>query len=76
MNRAMLSRTADANTLERCLSLNDELRKILASLKGRGNQAKISRWTDKVLTITHCSGCKGAAAFQEDARGFAELEHL
>jgi len=40
VNRAVLSRTADANTLERCLTLNDELRKILASLKGEGIKRK------------------------------------
>ena len=34
VNRTMLSRTADANALEKLLSLNDELRLILANLKG------------------------------------------
>jgi len=36
VNRTMLSRTTDANALERLLSLNDELRLILAHLKGEG----------------------------------------
>ena len=36
VNRTMLSRTTDANALEKLLSLNDELRLILANLKGEG----------------------------------------
>jgi len=42
VNRAMLSRTTDANTLERLLSLNDELRLILANLKGEGIKRRIN----------------------------------
>lgn len=41
VNRTMLSRTNDANALERLLSLNDELRLILANLKGEGIKRRI-----------------------------------
>lgn len=41
VNRTMLSRTADANALEKLLSLNDELRLILANLKGEGIKRRI-----------------------------------
>lgn len=41
VNRTMLSRTTDANALERLLSLNDELRLILANLKGEGIKRRI-----------------------------------
>jgi len=42
VNRTMLSRTADANALEKLLSLNDELRLILANLKGESIKRHIN----------------------------------
>ena len=42
VNRSMLSRAADANALEKLLSLNDELRLILANLKGESIKRHIN----------------------------------